>query len=139
MIKLTHVADLSVVAGGPIDAGETPAGACRVIPIPGGTVTGTGLKGQVMSGGADFRILRKDGVTEPEARYIIVTESGSKIYVENKGLRRGEPVDAALICFRATPRFETADEKYRRLTRHIFLCDGVRRPNRVELAFCQVM
>ena len=150
MIRLTHVADLSVVVGDPIDVGETPAGARRVIPILGGTVTGTGLNGQVMSGGADFQILRKDGVTELEARYIIVTESGSKIYVENKGLRhgppelmerlrRGEPVDPALIYFRATPRFETGDEKYRWLTRHIFLCDGVRRPNRVELAFYQVM
>ena len=150
MIKLVHIADLSVIVGDPIETGETPAGVRRAIPILGGQVTGPKMKGHILSGGADFQILRRDGVTELEARYVIEAEGGAKIYVENKGLRhgpaaamerlrRGEPVDPALIYFRATPRFETADEKYRWLTRHIFVGDGIRRPNRVELAFYQVM
>jgi len=54
-------------------------------------------------------------------------------------LRRGEPVDPALIYFRTTPRFETGDEAYRWLTRHIFVGAGVRRPDRVELKVYQVM
>lgn len=53
-------------------------------------------------------------------------------------LRRGEAVDPALIYFRALPRFETSDERYRWLTRRIFLCDGVRRADSVELAFYEV-
>ena len=146
MIKLLHVADFAVIVGDLIDIGE----ARRVIPILGGKVSGPLLQGHILPGGADFQILRKDGVTELEARYVIECQGGSKIYVENKGLRhgpadlmermrRGEAVDPKLIYFRAVPRFETGDEKYRWLTRHIFVCDGVRRPARVELTVYQVL
>ncbi len=150
MIKLLHVADLSVIVGDPIDVGDTGAGVRRVIPILGGEVTGPRIKGHVMQGGADYQILRKDGVTELHARYVLECENGAKIYVKHSGLRhgppdamerlrRGEPVDPKLIYFRATPRFETSDKNYNWLTRHIFICDGIRRPNRVELAFYQVL
>ena len=146
MIKFLHVADFAVIVGDPIAIGE----ARRVIPILGGKVTGPLLQGHILPGGADFQILRKDGVTELEARYVIECEGGAKIYVENKGLRhgpadamermrRGEAVDPKLIYFKATPRFETGDEKYRWLTRYIFVCEGVRRSTRVELAVYQVL
>jgi hypothetical protein len=150
MIKIVHIADLKVIVGDPIEVGETPAGIRRMIPILGGEVSGPRLKGHVMNGGADYQILRKDGVTELDARYVLELEGGAKVYVTNSGLRhgppelmerirRGEPVDPALIYFRATPRFETGHQNYAWLTRHIFVCDGVRRPNRVELAFYQVL
>ena len=150
MIKLIHIADLDVIVGSPVEVGETPAGMRRVIPILGGKVSGPKIEGHILPGGADFQIVRRDGVTELQARYVIECESGSKIYVENSGLRhgspeamerlrRGEPADPKLIYFRATPRFETADTSYQWLTRHIFVCDGVRHPNRVGLAFYQVL
>lgn len=149
MIKLAHVADLIVNVGNPIEIGETPAGTRRMIPIVGGKVSGR-IQGHILHGGADYQILRRDGVTELQARYVIECENGSKIYVENNGLRhgpaeamerlrRGEPVDPKLIYFRAVPRFETADKNYLWLTRNVFLCDGIRRPNLVELAFYQVL
>ena len=150
MIKLVHVADLKVLVGAPVEIGDTPAGARRMIPILGGEATGPRLKGQVLGGGADYQILRRDGVTELQARYVLELEGGAKVYVENNGLRhgppelmermrRGEQVDPKQIYFRATPRFETADKNYLWLTRHIFLCEGVRLPTRVELAFYQVL
>jgi hypothetical protein len=150
MIKLVHVADLKVIVGDPIEVGETPGGDRRMIPILGGEVSGPRMKGHVMNGGADYQILRKDGVTELHARYVLELGGGAKIYVENSGLRhgppelmerirRGEPVDPTLIYFRATPRFETGHKDYIWLTRHIFVCDGIRRPNRVELAIYQVL
>jgi hypothetical protein len=72
------------------------------------------------------------------------------ICVENIGLRhgpadamerfeRGEEVDPSLIYFRTTPRFETAAESYLWLTRQLFAAEGVRRPDRVELALYQTM
>lgn len=150
MIKLVHVADLKVIVGDAIEVGDTGAGVRRMIPILGGEVSGPRIKGHIMNGGADYQILRKDGVTELDARYVIECEDRARIYVENWGLRqcppelmerirRGEPVDPALIYFRATPRFSTGDKNYSWLTRHVFVCDGVRRPNRVELAFYQVL
>jgi hypothetical protein len=84
------------------------------------------------------------------ARYIIQTDSGTRIYIDNSGLRhgpadvmarlnRGESVDPSLIYFRSTPRFETTDKDYRWLASHIFAATGTRHPDRVELTVYQIV
>jgi hypothetical protein len=144
---LVPIADLSVEVGAPIVVGETPAGLRRVIPITGGTVTGR-IVGRVLPGGADFQILKRDDVTELEARYVIETATGL-VYVVNNGVRsgpkhvmdalaRGEKVDPALVYFRAIPRFETSAPDLLWLTRKIFVCSGVRLPDRVVLKFYEL-
>jgi hypothetical protein len=150
MITLTHVADLVVTVAKPIEVGRGPAGMRRMIPITGGTVTGPRLQGRVLPGGADFQILRGDGVTELQARYVIETTEGALIYIENTGLRhgpadvmeklnRGEAVDPGQIYFRTTARFETAAEHYLWLTKYVFAAEGTRRPDHVEIAFYQML
>ncbi len=148
--QLIHIADLKVTVGDPIEVGDTGSGFRRIIPILGGTATGPKMNGKILPGGADYQILRQDGVTELDARYVIECEDHARIYVQNFGLRhgppelmerlrRGEPVDPKLIYFRATPRFETSAPDYSWLTKHIFVCEGARRPKLVELAFYQVL
>jgi hypothetical protein len=150
MIALVHVTDLIVTVGQPIEIGSTAAGVRRLIPITGGEARGPRLHGRVVPGGADYQMLRRDGVTELDARYAIQTGDGILIYIENTGLRhgpadamerlqRGEEVDPSLIYFRTAPRFETAAESYLWLTRHLLAAEGVRRPDRVELAVYQIM
>lgn len=150
MIELALLAELTVTVADPIEVGETPAGFRRVIPITGGEVRGPRLRGHVLPGGADEQLLRQDGVAELAARYVIETLEGSLVYVENRGLRhgppeamerirRGEPVDPAVIYFRTTPRFETGDSAYAWLMRYTFVGDAARYPDRVELAFYQVL
>jgi hypothetical protein len=145
MIDLKLVAQLVVTVAEPIEVGQTPGGFRRLIPITGGEVTGPRLHGQVLPGGADVQLIRPDGVAELVARYVIQTPDGARVFIENRGLRygppeamerlrRGEPVDPALIYFRTTPRFETGDAAYAWLTRHVFVASGVRRPDTVELA-----
>jgi len=142
--ELIHIADLVVRIAPPIEIGSR-----RMIPIAGGEVVGPRLRGKVLPGGADSQIMRPDGVTELQARYVIETEEKHLIYVENTGLRhgppelmaklqRGEAVDPALIYFRAVPRFETAAPGYAWLMRSLFICSGARFPDRVELRFFQV-
>ena len=120
-----------------------------MIGIASGEIVGPNLKGKVLPVGADYQMLRTDGVTELDARYVIQMEQGELIYVINLGLRhgppeamerlkRGEPVDPALIYFRSVPRFETAAPAYQWLTRHIFVGSGARFPDHVELAIFQV-
>lgn len=149
-IELRPVCDLVVRVGTPIEVGNTPAGLRRLIPIVGGEVTGLCLQGRILPGGADFQLIRPDGVTELHARYVVECRSGARIYIENSGLRhgpaeamqrliRGEEVDPAVIYFRTTPRFETGDESLSWLTRHIFTASGVRRPGQVELAIYQIL
>ena len=141
--RLAHIADLFVDVAAPIVIGETAAGLRRIVPIIGGRVTGR-IEGSIEAGGADFQILRTDGVTELEARYSILTASGARIYVVNRGIRtgpkhvmdalaRGETVDPKDIYFRATPGFETGAPEYKWLTQRLFVTTGVRRPDRVEL------
>ena len=146
---LLHVADLVVRIAEPIEIGRIAGNLRRVIPIAGGEVLGPRIRGKVLPGGADFQVMRVDGVTDLHARYVIETEERHLIYVENSGvrygppelmekLRRGEAVDPALIYFRTTPRFETAAPGYEWLMQNLFVCSGARYPDRVEMRFFQV-
>lgn len=146
---LLHVADLVVRIAEPIEIGRIAGNLRRVIPIAGGEVLGPRICGKVLPGGADFQLIRADGVTDLQARYVIEVEEQQLIYVENSGvrygppalmekLRRGEVVDPGLIYFRTTPRFETAAPGYEWLMRNLFICSGARYPDRVEMRFFQV-
>jgi hypothetical protein len=147
--QLEHIADLVVKIHAPLEIGRISGNLRRMIPIAHGEVTGPKLFGRVVPGGADYQLLRADGVSELEARYVIELREGGLVYVENRGIRfgppelmekirRGEPVDPSLIYFRSTPRFETAAPGYEWLMRHLFICSGARHPDRVELRFFKV-
>ncbi len=146
---LTHTADIHVLIGPPIVVGETRDGLRRVIPITGGTIKGQQLSGTVLSAGADFQVIRSDGYTTLEARYVIRLDDGALVYVVNTGVRFGPPavmarianaeiVDPAEVYFRTTPRFETASPGYQWLTRPLFLATGARHPNHVEITVFEV-
>lgn len=148
-ISLEHVADLVVRVAEPVVIGETPGGIRRVIAIRSGEVRGPRMNGKVLPGGADFQLIRPDGVTELHARYVIELEQGGLVYVENSGIRHGPPeamerlnrgqhVDPRLIYFRTMPRFETASPDYQWLTRRLFVGVGARFPDRVELSVFEV-
>ncbi|MGZ3410307.1 MAG: DUF3237 domain-containing protein [Xanthobacteraceae bacterium] len=146
---LNVVGDLLVNVAPPLDIGQTPNGMRRIVPLLGGTFRGPRLNGQMIPGGADFQIWRSDKCTEIHARYVLETETGARIYVENTGLRhgppeamerlsRGEAVDPALIYFRSVARFEASAPELAWLMRGIFLCSGARYPDRVAIRFFEV-
>ena len=131
------------------ELGDAPLGRRRIIPITGGTFRGERLSGRVLPGGADWQIVRADGVAQLEALYTIETSDGALIYVHNFGLRHGPPevlargaageaVDPALYYMRATPRFETGDERYRWLNKLVCVATGARRKDAVELDVYEV-
>lgn len=134
----------------PIELGDTPRGRQRMIPILSGTFEGPKIRGEVLAGGADWQILRPDGVTELVAQYAMRAGDGAVIAVSNRGLRHapptvmaklqaGEPVDPAQVYFRATPSFATAAPQHDWLNRGIFLCSGERLPDAVLLNFFRVL
>ena len=135
--------------GAPIEVCASFAGERRVVPILGGTVSGPRLQGRVLPGANDYQIIRAPGVLDLQARYIIETAAGAKIYVENNGMRvgppdimerqrRGEAVDPSLVYFRASPRFETDAPELQWLMRRLFLCSAIRLPSAVRLRFFEV-
>src|SRR6185503_5474581 len=88
---LKHVCDIAVDVGPIRDLGPAPLGRRRIIAILGGAVSGSRLEADIVPGGADWQIVRADGVVELEARYSIRTKDGVEIALVNRGLRRASP------------------------------------------------
>jgi Protein of unknown function (DUF3237) len=134
----------------PLELGDVGKGGRRIVPITGGEFFGSQLRGKVIPGGADWQIVRNDGVAELEARYTLQTDDGALIYVRNHALRHGPAeVMAALAAgrsvaptsyyFRGATFFETSAARYAWLTKHIIVCTGEREPAGVKLRFYQVL
>lgn len=149
MINTEFLCRLEVTLEPARELGETPLGRRRIIGISGGTFSGPRLAGKILPGGADWQVIRADGVAYLDARYTLETDDGALIYVNNKGYRhgpkdvlermaRGEEVDPALYYMRATPWFETSAPRYAWLNRTICVATGARRAAAVELDFFEV-
>ncbi|MGE0598183.1 MAG: DUF3237 domain-containing protein [Dehalococcoidia bacterium] len=141
---ITHV-DVAEV----MDIGPTVRGHRRIVPILGGTFEGPRVKGTVLPG-ADWQLVRPDGVLELEAKYALRTDDGVLISIVNRCIRRaspevmaklnaGRPVDPGEVYFRTTPTFETADAKYAWMMNSIFLGTGERKANQVIINFFEVL
>jgi len=148
--QLDFVFAANVTVDAPLDLGDVAKGGRRIVPITGGDFSGPRMRGEVLPGGADWQVLRGDGVAELEARYTLRTADGALIYVRNHGLRHGppeviaalaagQPVDPARYYFRGATFFETSAARYAWLTKHIIVCTGEREPATVKLKFFQVL
>ena len=147
-LSLVTVIDVEV---GPIqDLGLMPHGRRRIIPILGGRARGARLEATVLPGGADWQIVRGDGVIELVAHYALKTHDGVEISVVNRGLRhaptdvmvrlaRGESVDPLLVYCRAVPTFEAPDGPYGWMNSRVFLSSVARFPDRVQVTVYEVL
>jgi hypothetical protein len=143
--RLTLTLEIRADVADPIEIGEVGGVRRRVVPIVGGTFEGRGeltVKGRIVPGGADLQLIRPDGFTVADARYVLETERGQMIYVRNRGVRHAapetmrrlladEPVDPSLVYFRTTPAFETAAADLQVLARSVFIGIGERHPAQV--------
>lgn len=126
------------------EVGATPYGGRRVIEILGGRVSGAKLEGRILPGGADWQIIRTDGVADIQARYVIETQAGARVLVRSDGLRHGpkgvlekiaagEKIDPKLYYFRTALRFEASAPELDWLNRAIFIAFGARERLSVSL------
>jgi hypothetical protein len=148
-LRLQNLFRAEITLGPPQELGAAPLGRRRIIPITGGRFGGERLSGRVLAGGADWQVVRADGVAHLDARYTLETADGALIYVRNRGYRHGprevlaqlaagENVDPGLYYMRTTPLFETGDERYAWLNRIVAVASGARRPAAVELEVFEV-
>lgn len=144
---LTYFASVTVQVGEAISIGITIDGERRVIPIIGGTVAGNGFTGKVLDAGADFQLYPQGTAAYLKAMYVIETDDGTRLFVDNAALRTGsaedlanlasgEAVPAERIYFRFTPRITApADSAFAWVNHKVFVGTGQRLPESVLLEF----
>lgn len=149
MLRLEPLLKADITLAAPQELGESPLGRRRIINITGGSFRGERLSGKVLPGGADWQVIRSDGVADLDARYTLETSDGALIYVRNHGYRHGpadvlkklaagEDVDSSLYYMRTTPLFETGDARYTWLNRLICVGTGARGKSSVHLEVFEV-
>ena len=148
--ELKFFADLTVLVDTPQEVGMAVHGKRRVIPILGGDVQGQGWTARVLRGGADFQLIVNQTLAELDARYVLETDAGDLIFVQNRAVRtaspevmakliQGEKVDPQLVYFRCAPQFETPSKSLAWISERLFIGTGARQPNRVVMRFFEVM
>jgi Protein of unknown function (DUF3237) len=142
--RFEFLMSLAVDVGDVVSMGPGPLGERRVIGISGGTFEGPGMRGEVLPGGADWQILRTDGVLDLDARYALKEQGGGVVRVVSQGYRhgspevlaalaRGEDVDPAKYFFRTIMRFETGAAYLESLNKTLAVATAERKARQVLL------
>jgi hypothetical protein len=141
---------LKVTVNAPVVVGDSSHGLRRMVPITGGTIEGPKIKGRVMAGGADWQLLRPDGVLQLQANYLFETRDGVSIMISNRGLRhasaavmrkltRGEAVSPHRCYFRTMAEFEASSgSRYAWLNSALFVGVAQRAPSVVTVRMYRI-
>lgn len=143
MLRSEFLCALDVDVGELVSLGIGPVGERRRVEIIGGTFQGPRMRGTVVPG-ADWQLLRQDGVLDLEARYALRDETGALIHVLSQGMRhgppevmdrlaRGEDVDPSSYVFRTVMRFETGAPALSFLNKTIAVATAERAARKVLL------
>lgn len=141
---LRHLCRITARVAPMVSLGEGPYGERRYVPIVGGEVEGATLRGEVLGGGTDWQILRRDGTLDISAQYVIRTVDGVLIEVESRGVRHGpaevmarlasgEPVSPDDYYFRTTLRFQTSAPQWQYLNSVLAIGKARRQPDAAVL------
>ena len=121
----------------PFNVGKTPVADRRIAEISGGYFEGERLKGNVLTSGSDWQMVRDDSAVMINVRTLLETDDGALVGMTYQGLRhgpkevidaigRGEAVSPTAYYMRVVPVFETASEKYGWLNRVVSVAHGHR-------------
>lgn len=108
------------------------SGYLRVIPITHGWFEGK-LKGKIVPGGADFNTTRDNKVAHVFAKYLLQTEDGEYIAIENEGKIDGKDSERKI---KTVPKFQANnDGLYAWLNTGVYVGElmGGRDPGQVEI------
>jgi len=106
-----------------VEVGPSDQGQRQFIPITGGYFVGDGIRGSVVPGGADWQLVRSDGVLELTAIYSIRTHDDAVIIVENRGIGvpPGEDNPGEAFYLRSSPQFHAPAGPYEWLNKGVFV------------------
>jgi hypothetical protein len=133
--RLELLYTLTAELGAPTQIPGTSHGHRIIVPVTGGSFEGEQLRGKVHPGGADWLLLRADGVGELDVRATMETHDGALIYVAYRGYvtnvpsllprwSQGQAIPREEYYFAVTPYFETNDSRYAWLQQTVVLGIG---------------
>jgi len=135
---LSKVYRLEATLAQPLDLGDVAQGRRRIVPLTGGTFSGSEISGRLLAGAsADWQILLPDGTALGDIRYTLQTDGGDLLYVQSRSVRHGsaevlarlahgEDVDASEYTFRTSTQIETAAPQLDWLNKGVFISVGGR-------------
>lgn len=147
MVELLAFLKLDIEVGSIVELGQAGATQRRLVPILGGTVTGTHT-GTILGGGADWQEVMPGGGLDIEARYVLKLPEGL-VEVDSRGRRhavpevlarldRGEDVNSSDYYFRTAMRLRTAAAGLLYLNSLLLVSVGERRAQSVHLDIYRV-
>ena len=121
-LPVEHLVDLSIDLESP-QLVPTPLGLRYTLILKQGRFEGPKLRGEVLPGGGDWITFGTDGIGRLDARATLRTDDGALIHLDVHGVSRvpedaqsrleaGEKIPFAESYIRATPKFETSDDRY---------------------------
>jgi hypothetical protein len=81
-----------------VQLGEVPLGSRRVLYVRTGWFEGPGMRGDVLPGGGDWVLGRRDGVSQLDIRMLLCADSGKLIALAGAGVLDIEPDVRARIA-----------------------------------------
>lgn len=76
--------ELNVTLSDKVTFGRSDNGVRHIVPITGGHLRGRDIEGEVIAGGADWQVDRRDGVRSITALHSIRTDDGQVVTVDNR-------------------------------------------------------
>lgn len=134
-IRTEFVFEIKAKIASVVPLGETKDGKRQAIPITGGSFAGNNIKGEVIPGGADYQLVRPDGIVEINAIYMIKTDDGAVINVQNSGIINTAPDH---FYFRTAPKFTAPIGPYDWLNKSLFLSSIHTDPKQPGYVFIRV-
>jgi hypothetical protein len=136
--RLAHLFTLSAGIGSSDDTGDGTLGRRVRDSVGEGTFAGERLRGELLPGSADWRLIRRDVTSIVDARVMLRTDDGALIYMSYGGRivvppealaqardpERRHLLDPAAYYFRTAPVFETGADAYRWLNNIVCVGTG---------------
>ncbi|MDD5936439.1 MAG: DUF3237 domain-containing protein [Clostridiales bacterium] len=135
-LEAKEILRLHVVCEKEMEVKEDGRGYLRVIPIVRGTFEGL-LRGTIVPGGADWNTSYNEGKAHVFAKYLLLTDDGNYIAIENEG-----KIDFTKESrIKTVPRFQVSnDSPYAWLNTGVYVgeLNGGDEPGQVEITIYQL-
>ena len=143
-----HLFDMVVLLQAPTAIGNTPKGNRQILLGDSGSFKGERLQGAIQPYGADWFLVRPDGVGELDVRVTLQTDDDALIYMRSEGFLKysrenakkvlsGE-ADPSEYYFRERTVFETGSDRYEWLNSIVAVGTGWYRPGAVGMSIYEL-